>query len=157
MQETNALIGGILSVIHNDQFVRGHKTRRTLRNRPGLEDLLRIWPSPFTAVQVINNRACPKHRDPGSSYSSLDIIATVGDFTGGTLSLADLRLELKQRPGTVTAILGHALHHEVNDWEGDRVSFVWFLKDDVAKGIRAVAPRWSYHKFIRPFLRLGLY
>lgn len=148
-EETNALISGILSVIHQDQWALGMFLTCDLSSEPRLSDALCLWQSPFTALQVVNNRASPPHKDPGSAYTAMDVCAMAGDFEEGTLHFCDLKLTLPQNPGTVVAFLGRALTHEVGGWMGDRVLWVWFQRDGVAKAFDEPQPQWCYYNALR--------
>lgn len=144
MAETNALISGIMSVIHREQFQIGVRTHEALESAmPELRDVLNHWPSCFTALQVINNRVSPLHADDGSSYAAFDVVASIGDYTGGRLVFPTAPVDFQQAPGSVLAFCGHMLPHTVQKYEGDRISFAWFVKDRVCASAGAPRVSWS--------------
>ncbi|TFY52108.1 hypothetical protein EVJ58_g10194, partial [Rhodofomes roseus] len=131
MAETNALMAAILSVIHPEQFQIGVRAHQTLGNAEPLREVLAHWPSCFTALQVINNRVSPLHTDPGAPYPAFDVIASIGDYTGGHIILPTLPVDFQQPPGSVLAFCARMLPHSVEKFVGDRISFAWFMKDRV--------------------------
>ena len=65
-----ALVGGILSLIHPQQYVIGRMALLKVVERPDcvsylsdVKNILRFWASPFTAASVVVNRQTPVHRD----------------------------------------------------------------------------------------------
>ena len=152
MWDTNALIAGITRCMHNAQFLLGMRVQEDLYDTPGLSDALDLWPSCFTAMQVIPNRISPEHRDRGGAYNAMDVVATIGDFTGGHLEFPGLGMEFWQTPGSVSGFLGRALRHKVREFQGDRVSFAWFVKDDVWVSQRAPEPMWAELRALGHFL-----
>ncbi|TFY54799.1 hypothetical protein EVJ58_g8649 [Rhodofomes roseus] len=132
IKSTTALIMAIVGVIHPAQCEIGLSTNSRLADQDeGLKNVFTHWPSCFSAVQVISNRVSPVHLDVGASYGSFDVLATVGKFSGGHIQFPTLSIDVDQRAGSVVAFAAHLLPHSVAEFEGDRVSFAWFLKDAV--------------------------
>ena len=121
----------MMLVLHRRAFELGTAVHAKLSQAKERQEGLRRWPNCFTAVQVINNRTCPLHIDVGAPYPSLDIIATVGDFKGGVMHVPNCPYDFQQPPGSIFAFSAHMLQHQVLPYEGNRISFAWFMKDDV--------------------------
>lgn len=95
------------------------------------ENLLQ-WPSIFTAIQVIVNRKTAAHRDDGGCPTHFDLLLSAGTHTSATLRLNELNFNLSYKPGTLVAICGRIMTHEVPDWDqGDRVCIAHLIKDAV--------------------------
>ena len=125
----NAIISAILAIIHPQQFRYGMALNDQLADQEPFKEVMAKWSSCFTGMQVINNRIIGPHRDTGGPYSSLDVIATVGDFKGGHIHLTNSPYDFRQSPGSVLALASRVFEHEVMPYEGNRISFAWFVKD----------------------------
>lgn len=151
MAETNALISAMLSVMHPEQFELGFRTRRELALK-GFDEVIGHWPSCFTALQVINNRTSPEHIDAGAPYPAFDIVASTGNYTGGRMNFPTLPLDFQLPPGSIIGLAGHMLKHSVEKYEGDRISFAWFIKDRVFAHVEAPQVTWVTQHAIQSLL-----
>jgi len=77
MQESSALIGGILSIIHPQLYEQGMEALRHLETENGFVDdeeelyaALKHWTPPFSALSVISNWSTPVHCDTKSGLMS---------------------------------------------------------------------------------------
>ena len=133
ISESNAVVSAILAVIHPKLYDAGRQTADCLRNTPqiGPQDILCRWASVFNGVSVISNRITLPHRDTGSRFNWYDILATSGRYEGCTLELPSLGISLEYGTGSVVGILGKVLTHEVRTFEGDRVCYAYFMRDNV--------------------------
>lgn len=143
MKETNALISGILSMLHPEQFLLGMKAHDKLSDIPQLQEIMELWASSFTAFQVINNRTCPVHTDCGAPYGALDILTAIGDFKGGSIHTPNLPIDFEQPPGSVLALASRVVQHGVQAYEGNRIAFAWFMKDDVLSWANIAQIEWA--------------
>ena len=135
ISESNAIFSAILAVIHPNLYDAGLQTIQRLRDTPGVvrKDVLSRWASAFSGVAVISNRFTPPHRDNGSRFNWYDILVTLGRYQSCDLNLPGLGITLEYGQGTVVGISGMVLEHEVPEVEGDRVSYAYFMKDNVHK------------------------
>lgn len=111
------------------------------------------WDSPFTAMQIIVNRLTLPHRDKGGCQTHYDLLLSAGTHTDATLHLRELNVHLSYPPGTLSAICGKVLMHEVPDWgKGERICLAHFIKDDVHARFNLPRPSWpnqaTYFAFI---------
>ncbi|KAF8261274.1 hypothetical protein EI94DRAFT_1607556, partial [Lactarius quietus] len=58
------------------------------------------------------------------------------------LKLPGLGLSLEYGPGTVIGLLGMTLEHEVSDFEGERVCYAYFIRDNVHEWARVLEHTW---------------
>ncbi|KAI6013869.1 hypothetical protein EDC04DRAFT_2609154 [Pisolithus marmoratus] len=106
MAVPNAMILGVLSIIHpllykvGIQGIEKLKTETTLNN-PVMERALAVWPTAFTNISLISNRACPLHCDLHLSGNWYDIAANVGDHSSCIMSIPTLGVELWMATGIV--------------------------------------------------------
>ena len=56
---------------------------------------------------------------------------TLGRYRNCNLELPGLGLSLEYGPGTVVGLLGSTLEHEVSHFEGERVCYAYFMRDNV--------------------------
>jgi hypothetical protein len=144
ISESNAIISAILAVIHPKLYDAGWKTIERLRDTPetGSQEVLNRWASVFSGVAVISNRLTLPHRDRGSANQWYDVLVTLGSYRNCNLELPGLGISLEYDPGTVVGILGKVLEHAVPSFEGDRLCYAYFMRDDVLEWANAPAGNW---------------
>ncbi|KAI6014944.1 hypothetical protein EDC04DRAFT_2608834 [Pisolithus marmoratus] len=114
MAVPNAMISNVLSIIHpllykaEIQGIEKLKMETTWNNHI-MERALTVWPTAFTNISLISNRACPLHHDLHLSGNWYDIMANVGDHSSCIMSIPTLGVELVYDPGRVVAFSGHLL------------------------------------------------
>ncbi|KJA15668.1 hypothetical protein HYPSUDRAFT_148770, partial [Hypholoma sublateritium FD-334 SS-4] len=136
---TSAIIGGILSIVHPEQYAAGIQILRQLHAHPGavkkghkLAEILQVWSAPFNVVTVISNRETPFHRDNGADHTCFDILLALGEYQNGRLEFPGLGLRLKYDSGTVAAFSGRILQHGAT-CGGNRACVVYHSKAKVMK------------------------
>ena len=151
ISESNAILSAILAVIHPKLYDAGWKTTRCLRETPETcpRDVLIRWASVFSGVAVISNRSTSPHRDGSSRSNWYDILATLGSYRGGTLELLGLGISLEYGPGTVVGVLGKVLEHAVPSFEGDRVCYAYFMRDNVHEWAKVPCSDWMKTKYYK--------
>ena len=87
------------------------------------------WASAFTVMQVINNHIIGPHRNTGGPHSALDIIGVIRTYTGAHIHLTNCPYNFHQSPGSLFAFCAPVFEHKVTTYEGDRISFTWFIKE----------------------------
>jgi hypothetical protein len=80
---------------------------------------------------VISGRSTPPHRDGNSRYSWYDLLVTLGEYQNCRLRLPGVGVSFEYGPGTVVGLCGMVLEHEVPDFEGERVCYAYFMRDNV--------------------------
>jgi Oxygenase domain of the 2OGFeDO superfamily len=149
ISESNAILSAILAVIHPNLYDAGWQTTKHLRGTAEIDpqDLLSWWASVFSGVAVISNCTTPLHWDLSSRYHSSDMLATLGSYQGCNLELPGLGISLEYGPGTVAGISGHVLEHAVPSFEGDRVCYAYFMRNNVHEWAKVPGSDWMYTKY----------
>jgi hypothetical protein len=149
ISESNAILSAILAVIHPTLYDAGWQTINHLRNTPETrsQDVLSRWASVFSGVAVISNRESPLHRDNSSRYNWYDILVTLGRYRNCELKLPGLGIDLEYGPGTVVGISGYVLQHGVPNFEGDRVCYAYFMRNNVHEWANVPGSHWMYTSY----------
>jgi len=149
MEETCALLGGIVSIINPAQFESGIACIEAIRSHPAkvakreyLEELLETWTSPYVAFSIMNNRDTPLHRDNKGGYRSMDLLTSVGNYINGRFSMPGLGIEFWYRPGSVIGIAGRVVRHGATA-EGERLCIAQYMRENVLKAVNVSEPDWS--------------
>jgi hypothetical protein len=144
ISELNSILSAILGVIHPPLFRAGRETLNCLGQSAEIQhqDVLRKWTSVFSGVSVICNCSSPTHRDAQSRHHWYDLLATLGRYRECNLKLPGLGLSLEYGPGTVVGFYGMMLEHEVPKCGGDRVCYVYFMRDTVHEWAKVPGGRW---------------
>jgi len=150
ISESNAIFSAILAVIHPKLYDAGWKTTKHL-GAPEIcpQDILIRWASIFSSIAVISNRITQPHRDISSRDNWYDILATLGSYQDCVLNLLGLGISLEYGPGTVVGVVGKVLEHKVPSFEGDRVCYAYFIRDNVHEWAKVPCCDWmktSYYK-----------
>jgi hypothetical protein len=146
ISESNGILSAILAVIHPKLYDAGWQVINHLGDTPefGAQDLLDKWASVFSGVAVISNRDTPPHRDRSSRANWYDILATLGRYQNCDLELPGLGISLEYGPGTVVGIAGKVLEHAVPSFEGDRVCYAYFMRDNVHEWAKIPCRYWMH-------------
>lgn len=115
----------------------------------GLHDNVQLWPSVFTALEVIVNRKTAAHRDKGGCHTHFDLLVSLGTHKKAMLHLRELKLSFLYLPGTMAAICGKVFLHEIVDGEGgkgwdggERICVAHYMKDKVHNRLGLPRPTW---------------
>jgi hypothetical protein len=60
------------------------------------------------------------------------------------MELPGLGISLGYSSGLVVGILGKVLEHEVTDFKGDRVCYVYFMRDNVHEWANILCSEWMH-------------
>jgi len=149
MEDTFALLGGILSIINPAQFNVGITCVESFGNQPEkiakrehLQGLLKAWTSPYPSCSLMNNRDSPLHRDNGGGYSSMDLLTSVGEYTDGRLFLPGLGLEFAYGSGSVVGIAGRVVQHGASA-HGERLCIAQYFRENVLEALEIPEPGWT--------------
>lgn len=147
LEETNALLGAVLGVIHPPTFTAGVNCIRNIEQSPeiakreNLDQLVKVWTSPCIAGSIINNRNTPVHRDNGASFGSMDILASVGNFYDGQFLVPSLGYRFLFGSGAVFGLLGRIVPHAA-EVTGERLCFAQYLRENVFSTLGVEEPQW---------------
>lgn len=90
---------------------------------------------------VLFNRKTPLHRDNRDPNNGWACLVAIGDFKGGSVYMPDINLRVRLEPGDALLLRGHALQHEVDDWDaGQRISLAHFTHQSLWQLCNIVCP-----------------
>ena len=149
ISESNAILSAILAVIHPNLYDAGWQTAKCLRDTPEIEpqDVFSQWASIFSGIAVISNRFTPPHQDGSLRYHWYDMLVTLGRYRNCNLELLGLGISLEYGPGTVVGIAGNLLEHAVPGFEGDRVCYAYFMRNNVHEWANIPASNWMHTQY----------
>jgi hypothetical protein len=142
------LFSALLSVIHPELYITSITAMVRLGQLESLSEAVQEWPSVFSGSQIIANRKTIDHRDLQSRSEWYDILATVGPYQNGKMFLRNIGAELQYDSGTVVAIGGRVVRHEVMEFEGERLCYTNFIRADVHERMKVPNSGWSSIKTI---------
>lgn len=90
------------------------------------------WPSVYSGIAVIVNRATPSHLDGNGAIAGYDGLSSLGTHRRATLNLDDIGATFAYPPGTFVELCGKFLRHEVGpvpEDEGERICYARFTRD----------------------------
>jgi hypothetical protein len=135
-----------LSLIHPELFEMGLHMLRKLRKEDYTRDISREWQSVYTGISAIVNRITPGHRDSKGRPEWFDLLVNYNNKGKGSnprLFIEDVGLDLNYSSGTVIALCGSVLKHEVRQWGGgDRICMAHFMREAVRKRLNVHAAGW---------------
>ena len=108
-----------------------------------IAEVARHWPSAFPGISVISNRASICHLDINGHKEWYDFLVAAGTYKKCWFRFPGLDLRLEYLPGTVVALNGRILRHEVVEWEGgDRVCYAHWVKPTLLRALSIKFPSW---------------
>jgi hypothetical protein len=152
ISRSNMILSAILAVIHPELYEAGLETYARLGMDANFKvhdvhNVLSRWGSAFNGVAVLSNRITPAHRDGNSRKHWYDILVTLGAYQECQLKLAGLAVSLDYGPGTVVGLSGMVLQHEVSGFEGERVCYAYFMRNNVHEWANVPASNWMNTKY----------
>ncbi|KAG1868820.1 hypothetical protein C8R48DRAFT_598209 [Suillus tomentosus] len=151
IQRPAVLAAAALRVMHGGLYWSSLTTRLGLglwadnNQFKDMANCLRQWASSFTVLAVMCNRRSPLHRDSQSLAEWFDILTSVGDYGPARMKLPNIGIEIAYNSGVMIGTSGRIVRHGVDRVNGDRVSWVWYMRDDVHKFVDV--PRGDYSKY----------
>jgi hypothetical protein len=140
------LHNAILALISPDLYWKGFEAVDQLLQGNFLPkpcQVIQHWTSAFSAWQVISNRITPAHRDMGAAPMVYDLLTCAGTYKHSLFHVHDLGARFHYTPGTVVALCGRVLRHEVKDWHGgDRICVAHYMRDSIHNRMRVSRPTW---------------
>ena len=125
-------VDDVLLLISPELHAAGWDAITKMWSHPYTREMANAWSSPYTGITVISNRVTPSHVDAKGYLRWYDILLGFGTYTQATLRLPDIGAELEYLPGTIIAINGKFLRHEVTGWiGGDRICYAHFMRKEV--------------------------
>ena len=150
ISESNAILSAILAVMNPVLYDAGWETVKHLRATPEIgSHILNRWASIFNGVSVISNCDTPVHWDGNSRWNWYEILASLGSYQNCSLELPDVGISLDYSAGTVVGFLGNTLEHKVAGFEGDRVCYAYFIRDNMQDWAKVTASDWMNAKYYK--------
>lgn len=151
--ESTAIIGGILSIIHPEQYRLGIQMLHALlaeadqiKNGELIPHLLQIWNAPFNVITMISNRLTPFHRDSGAASPWYDLLVALGEYANGRIEFPGLGQRFDYEPGTVVGMTARILRHGVH-CPGNRVCVAYHNKSCVMDSLGLARGTWMKTSF----------
>ena len=148
-QWISALTGGILSLIHPEQYLVGRTALLRLAEQPGLSKdpvamarILEDWTSPFNGLSVIVNWATPVHRDVQGRDSWLDMLVTHGPYSDCQMEFQSLGIRIAYSSGTIVGLCGKVVPHAASHCVGERACIAYYMRDNVHARLGVPASSW---------------
>ncbi|KIN95840.1 hypothetical protein M404DRAFT_33802 [Pisolithus tinctorius Marx 270] len=101
-----------------------------------MEAVLPIWNSVYSSMSVMVNRASPTHKDMNGRKVWLDTLLTIGNYPRLHFLVLELGIWLQYNPGTVIALAGSALIHQVDGIDGDRACLAYYMRENVHRYVQ---------------------
>ncbi|KIJ05025.1 hypothetical protein PAXINDRAFT_93994, partial [Paxillus involutus ATCC 200175] len=120
------LVDALLATVHPELH------RQSSAEIVDLHELIKAWPTVFTAISVVHNRETPFHRDSKSAPQWYDLFLSIGSYTDAILELPSLGIRARYMPGTAALFSGLLLRHGVSAVDrGDRIGYVFYMRPSV--------------------------
>ena len=78
-----------------------------VKEGPALLPWLKWYHVPFSSYTVISNCQMQHHQNNQSSHPWYDLLVTVGEYSGGCMTLPGLGIEMDYAPGAVVGLNAH--------------------------------------------------
>ena len=140
MDETHALLGGLLRIMQPAMYHAGINVMRTLRTLEDLRTPIDAWGSPFTSISIISNRETPLHRDSKSRRAWMDMLVSLGDFVSTCMELRTVGVDVTLTPGTMVGMSSMLIRHGVSRCAWNRVCVAWYMRNSVHAYAQEEAP-----------------
>lgn len=148
MEETSMILGAVVSIINPSVFETGCRFISTIQEhthrvakRENLGALLDSWTSPYTSASLMSNRDSPLHRDSSGGYSTMDLLLSIGNYSGGRFHVPGLGYDLLYTSGTVIGVSGRVLMHGATS-SGERLCYAQWNKQNVLNSLDLPETRW---------------
>ncbi|KAI6137881.1 hypothetical protein BKA82DRAFT_3994189, partial [Pisolithus tinctorius] len=96
-----------------------------------MEVVLPMWNLVYSSMSVMVNCASPPHKDMNGQKVWLDTLLTIGNYPRLDFLVLELGIRLQYNPGTVIALVGLALVHQVDRIDGDRACLAYYMRENV--------------------------
>lgn len=103
-----------------------------------------LWVSVFHGIAIISNGTTKLHRDTKGELPWYDILVSIGTVEELFLELPELKTRLSYTPWTVVVLAGHAIGHEVQNWEEGKEHACWafFMRKSLLEKHGVDLPGW---------------
>ncbi|EGN97531.1 hypothetical protein SERLA73DRAFT_56793, partial [Serpula lacrymans var. lacrymans S7.3] len=127
--ETGALMSAILRVAHPALYELAWEVPGQFEDHMDDVMVLKAWSLVFNALSIISNQEMPVHGDCLSKAEWYNMLASVGDYDEAILEPTGVGFCFKFDSGTIAAFSGKLLNHGVSSCSGERICFVYYMRE----------------------------
>lgn len=122
----------VLKVIDPDFHSALLLVREFLRQKSPMKEAFNaIDPLLFEGREVLYNRKSALHVDSLDPQKGWGFFFAAGDFKGGYVNFPTMKLRVRLEPGDGILHRGRVIPHEIEDWEGNRISVPHFTHTSI--------------------------
>ncbi|KAI6141076.1 hypothetical protein BKA82DRAFT_3957899, partial [Pisolithus tinctorius] len=110
MAGLHAILSGALHIMHLKMYLHGWEALA----------ILPIWNSIYSSMSLMVNQNSPPHKDTNGQKVWLDTLLTVRRYAPLDFIVPELGMQFRYNSGTVLAMSGVALVHQVDGTDGDQ-------------------------------------
>ncbi|KAF8836298.1 hypothetical protein BDN67DRAFT_911476, partial [Paxillus ammoniavirescens] len=129
------LIDALLAAIHPELYRCSSAVHEHLlvdEEIADLHELIKAWPTVFTAISIVQNRETPFHRDSKLAPQWYDLFLSIGSYTDAILELPALGIRACYMPGTAALFSGLLLRHGVSAVnQRDHIGYIFYMHPSV--------------------------
>lgn len=92
-----------------------------------------VFDGPFSTVTMNHNWRTACHKDSGDFRLGLGNLVTLGNFTGYELLFPEYKIAVRMEPGDLMIMDVHEYHCNLEAGDGDRYSFVCYLRENMSR------------------------
>lgn len=121
------MVNAFLEHADPEHYKEALELRDLIREARSSYDVLADWDVlVYEGREILYNRKSGLHTDSQDPHLSWAILVAAGSHSGGHVHLPHLGLRIRLEPGDMIAIRGRVIPHEIEDWEGQRISIPHF-------------------------------
>ncbi|KIN97558.1 hypothetical protein M404DRAFT_160058, partial [Pisolithus tinctorius Marx 270] len=118
MAGLHAILSGALHIMHLKMYLHG-LTAAVWQDKD-MQAILPIWNSIYSSMSLMVNQNSPPHKDTNGQKVWLDTLLTVRRYAPLDFIVPELGMQFRYNSGTVLAMSGVALVHQVDGTDGDQ-------------------------------------
>ncbi|KAI5980638.1 hypothetical protein F5J12DRAFT_732413, partial [Pisolithus orientalis] len=133
MAGLQAVLLGALCIMHPKMYLHGWEAITQLRSKAAtwqdedMEAVLPMWKLVYSSMSVMVNHTSPAHKDMNGQKVWLDTLLTVSNYLWLHFLFLELRIWLQYNLGTIIALAGSALVHQVDSVDGDQECLAYYM------------------------------
>ena len=151
-REIGAILSGILRIMHPDQYRLAVETVAAISSLQRVGSTLKSWPTIFSVITVVANRASPMHREQRGDFHLFDILLSVGSYTVAPITLQPLGIQMKNSPGTLCGVSGKFCRHGIGFADGARIGYALYMRPEIYRFAGVYPCGWSTQDTYKKFM-----
>ena len=155
-REIGAILSGILRIMHPDQYRLGIQTLHAMERFSKVNRALKQWPTLFSAIAIIANRASPMHREQKGHFQLFDVLLSVGGYNLAPLMVEPLGIQMKNGPGTLYGFSGRLCRHGVAFADGARICYALYMRPEIPRFCEVYPCGWMTQNTYKEFVGNGV-